>query len=87
MATGGEGNVDPLKCDLVAPLGAAGVGATQRVPAQSWAIHSESWENNLKITLVIQYSHHFYQRYYLHTRIVVDILFTLTLPNYYYSII
>ena len=54
MATGGEGNVDPLKCDLVAPLGAAGVGATQRVPAQSWAIHSESWENNLKIALVIQ---------------------------------
>ena len=34
MATGGEGNVDPMKCDQVAPLGAAGVGATQRVPVQ-----------------------------------------------------
>ena len=41
MATGGEGNVDPLKCDLVAPLGAAWVVATQRVPVQSWAIHSK----------------------------------------------
>ena len=41
MATRGEGNVDPLECDVVAPLGAVRVGAGQRVPVQSGAIHSK----------------------------------------------
>ena len=39
MSTGGDGDVDPLQGDLIAPLGAGRVGAGLRVPV---AAHRKS---------------------------------------------
>ena len=40
MSTRREGNLDPPKCESVAPLGAVRVGAAQRVPVQNGVSHS-----------------------------------------------
>ena len=42
MSAGGDGDVEPPECQVIAPPGAVGVGAGQGVPVDKLAVASHS---------------------------------------------